>query len=201
MIFARFLNVMLIRRRNTLEGKGAKEDEKAKGDLLVLLSQDRWVRIQGLVNDIKIVTAGHWLRSMTDAEEWVGGGATVIVFLNAALASNATDFGKFILITLLILSAGLLALANQGTNTLHMNGRVIRVIKGPQAYGRRLDMADELISEQGGRTDWAIRMGLVNPDYVPPENRTASDSSKAEQDRKQTDDERNRLTSHQTVVM
>ena len=42
-----------------------------KGDLLVLLSQDRWVRIRGLVDDIKPIVSGAWLRDATTLEKTI----------------------------------------------------------------------------------------------------------------------------------
>jgi hypothetical protein len=57
LIFARFLNMVVIRRRTQIGWKGALEPN-VKGDLLVLLSQDRWVRMKGMVDDLKAVTAG-----------------------------------------------------------------------------------------------------------------------------------------------
>ncbi|KAL3253325.1 hypothetical protein ABHI18_009580 [Aspergillus niger] len=68
--------------------------ETGRSDLLVLLSQDRWVRIQGAIDDVKAVTAGQWLREMEPYESWVAAIATVLTYLDAALASNATQFGN-----------------------------------------------------------------------------------------------------------
>ncbi|GKZ52484.1 hypothetical protein AnigIFM49718_000366 [Aspergillus niger] len=132
-------------------------------DLLVLLSQDRWVRIQGAIDDVKAVTAGQWLREMEPYESWVAAIATVLTYLDAALASNATQFGKLLLVLLLIVSAGLLAGANQfTTNKLQMHGNVLEVRGKPHKYQRRLDMAEQLIAEHGGKRGWALRLGLIN---------------------------------------
>lgn len=103
LIFARFCNVMVIRRRPQIGWKGASEPG-VKGDLLVLLGQDRWVRIQGAVDDLKAVTSGQWLRDMTLAEASVIAIATVLVYLNAALESNVSQSGKILLLILLITS-------------------------------------------------------------------------------------------------
>jgi hypothetical protein len=50
-----------------------------KGDLLVLLSQDRWVRIRGLVDDLKAVASGSWLRKPTALEQFMTTLATILV--------------------------------------------------------------------------------------------------------------------------
>ncbi|KAF9525596.1 hypothetical protein CPB83DRAFT_859270 [Crepidotus variabilis] len=36
-----------------------------KSDLLVLLSQDQWVRMKGIVDDLKAATSGQWLHDQT----------------------------------------------------------------------------------------------------------------------------------------
>jgi hypothetical protein len=57
---------------------GALEPD-VQGDLLVLLSQDRWVRIRGLVDDLKAMTSGSWLREATASEQVVTTLATLSV--------------------------------------------------------------------------------------------------------------------------
>ena len=163
LILVRLCNVIVLRRRAEVGWKGASEPG-VNGDLLVLLSQDRWVRIRGAVDDLKAVTSGQWLRDPTFWESSVTACATVLVYLDAALASNMFQTGKVMLIGLLILSAGLLAISNEKTDHLQMYGRVIKVDGNPpKKYTRRLEMAHELIKETG-RTDWAVRMGLINAD-------------------------------------
>ena len=159
--FARLCNVIVLRRRTEVGWKGAPEPG-VKGDLLVLLSQDRWVRITGMVDDLKAVTSGQWLREMSFVEGSVVAFSTILVYLDAALASNVAQAGKVMLVALLIISAGLLAISNQKTDHLQMYGCVIkRDGNPPKKYKRRLDLANELVRETG-RTDWAVRMGLIN---------------------------------------
>ncbi|PWY63833.1 hypothetical protein BO83DRAFT_382423 [Aspergillus eucalypticola CBS 122712] len=187
MILARALNVVLIRLRSQMNWIDARSrldwigaSETGRSDLLVLLSQDRWVRIQGAIDDVKAVTAGQWLREMEPYESWVAAIATVLTYLDAAFASNATQFGKLLLILLLIVSAGLLAVANQFTTILQMHGNVLEVKRRSDKYGRRLDMASELIAEHGGKRGWALRLGLINSeDYFDSdvESRGCSASS------------------------
>ncbi|KAG9947098.1 hypothetical protein KCU85_g5923, partial [Aureobasidium melanogenum] len=162
LVFARLCNVFVVKKRVERAGewKGASEPG-VQGDLLVLLSQDRWIRIQGAVDDLKAVTSGQWLAEMTPLESAVSALATVLVYLDAALTSNASQLGKIILLILLIGSAGFLAIANEQTEALHMHGRVLQVQKGRKAYDRRLSMAKELI-HSSGRSDWALKLGLVN---------------------------------------
>ncbi|GAW18789.1 hypothetical protein ANO14919_082710 [Xylariales sp. No.14919] len=163
LILSRFCNFVVIYRRSKPGWAGASEPGN-HGDLIVLLSQDRWIRIQGAVDDIKLVTSGQWLRDQTKTESWATALATVIVYLDAALVSNLTQFGKILLLVLLILSAGLLAIANGETKDLHMHGRIVSVQGIRKKYDRRLELARELIREMGGRNDWAVRLGMIVED-------------------------------------
>lgn len=159
LMLARLCNVVVIRRRAVSGWAGAPEPG-VEGDLLILLSQDRWVRITGAVDDLKLVTSGQWIRDQTYIEGWVTALATVVVYLTAALASNVKQFGKILLLALLIGSAGLLAVANVATDELQMHGRILRVDADRKAYQRRLDLANELIKETR-RDDWAVRLGII----------------------------------------
>ncbi len=161
LIFARFCNTVIIRRRSRVGWKGASEPG-VRGDLLILLSQDRWVRMRGAVDGLKTVTSGQWLHEMTFVESSVAAFATLLVYLDAALASNLKQSGKVLLLVLLIGSAGLLAIANVRTDKLQMHGNIVKLDGPRKKYGRRRDMADELIKETG-REDWAIRLGLIVP--------------------------------------
>jgi len=160
LMLARLCNIIIVRRRSQVGWKGASEPG-VKGDLLILLSQDRWVRMKGNVDDLKAVTSGQWMRDMTFAESSVAAIATTLVYVDAVLASNAQQIGKIILMVLLLLSAGLLGYSNDQIEALQMFGRSIRAVGQPKAYKRRLDLANELI-EETGREDWAFRIGMIN---------------------------------------
>src|SRR6202011_327668 len=114
LVFARLLNVVVIKRRSTIGWKGALEPG-VNGDLLVLLSQDRWIRIQGLVDDLKAVTAGQWLRDETPVESFCVGFATLLVYASAVLAGNASTVGNLLLACLMLISVGMLGLCNTAT--------------------------------------------------------------------------------------
>ncbi|KAK8217151.1 hypothetical protein M8818_001403 [Zalaria obscura] len=161
LIFSRFCNIIVIRRRSITGWKGASEPG-VQGDLLILLSQDRWIRLRGTVDDLKAVTSGQWLREPTFFEGSVAALATVLVYLDAALASNTYQLGKILLLVLLISSAGLLAITNEKTEVLQMHGKLIQVDGKRKKYDRRLTMAEELIRETG-RQDWAVRLGMIVP--------------------------------------
>jgi hypothetical protein len=163
LITARFLNTVVLKRRAQKGWKGAPEPG-VEGDLLVLLGQDRWVRMRGLVDDLKTVTAGQWLRDQTTIEGFATAFATLLVYSAAALASNASKVGSLFIVTLLLVSVGLLGLCNALTHDLQMYECKVHVIDRPKKYSRRLEMAKELIEEVGS-DDWAISMGLI---LAPP---------------------------------
>ncbi|KAK0451155.1 uncharacterized protein EV420DRAFT_1482565 [Desarmillaria tabescens] len=170
LVLARLINVVVIKRRSVMGWKGAPED--GDGDLLILLSQDRWVRLQGSVDDLKAVTAGEWLREMSDEESFAVAFATLLVYLSAALAGNASKVGSLLIAGLLLCSVALLGLCNSLTKCLQMYGRVVRTEGAPKKYKRRLDMAGELI-DVAKSEDWAIRMGLIIPKEVLSKKRAS----------------------------
>ena len=161
LMLARLLNTVVIKRRSKMRWKGTPEPD-VHGDLLVLLSQDRWVRIRGLVDDLKAVTAGQWLRDETTLESYCVSCATLLVFVSAVIASNASTIGGLMITCLLLISAALLGLCNSLTSRLQMFARTIHQEGEPKAYNRRLDLSKELI-EETGRDDWAIAMGMIVP--------------------------------------
>jgi hypothetical protein len=160
LILARFINVVVIKRRAKLGWKGISE-KGVKGDLLILLSQDRWIRLQGLVDDLKAVTAGQWLRDESPIEGFSTSFATLLVYLAAALASNASTVGSLFILVLLFASVAMLGLCNTLTESLQMHDCIVNVVGKPKSYIRRLDMAKDMIDCHNGRNDWAIGMGLI----------------------------------------
>ena len=170
LIIARVINVIVIKRRSQQGWKGGIEEDHIESDLLIVLSQDRWVRMRGLENDVKAVTAGCWLRDMTPVEEFATSVATVLVYASAALAGNSSTMGSLMLALLLLISAGLLAVANSKTKQLHMFGRTVEVRGEPKPYKRRRLMVDELIAETGNN-DWAVNMDLIPRPTGPSKGR------------------------------
>ena len=161
LMLARLLNVIVIKRRAKLGWKGYREEQGTRGDLIILLSQDRWVRLRGYVNDQKIVTSGSWLADMTLLDIIATNFGIVLTYLSPALSSNATTTGNVLICGLLLASAALLGICNMATEDLRMYGRTVRVV-GRKAYDRRLTLAHELI-EETGRDDWAIGLGMITP--------------------------------------
>ena len=161
------LNWMLVRLVNTLvmlrrarQGWKGEPEPGQQSDLLILASQDRWIRIKGAVDDVKAVTSGEWLREFTLSENAFVAFATLLTYANAGLASNSSPVGQVVLLVLLCSSGALLGLANEYTDSLAMYGRVIERVGPRTKYKRRLELAEQLIAETG-REDWAIKLGMI----------------------------------------
>lgn len=163
------LSLRVLLRSSPRAWHGASEPG-VRGDLLVLLSEDRWIRMQGLVDDLKAVTSGSWLprrpdrpkELVVDALQWT---SRMLVYFAVVALANARDVEKVVLMCAVLLSHGGLAWCNSQTKELVMNGRRVRVVDSPASvkkYSRRLEMAEELIREMG-RSDFAVRLGLINP--------------------------------------
>lgn len=170
LMFARLLNVCAIRSRARPSWHGQSEPGQM-GDLLVLLSQDRWLRIKGPVDDLKAVTSGQWLRDQTFFESILSGFATFLVYSDAVLAANMTDTGILILFLLLITSAGLLAITNEYTTAFCMHGCTIQVQDRTERFGRRLGLVEALRQEKDrnvtGMESAFVQLGMV-PAKQPP---------------------------------
>ncbi|KZV75959.1 hypothetical protein PENSPDRAFT_646760 [Peniophora sp. CONT] len=162
LVSSRAVNVIVLRRRAVVGWKGIKEPG-VQGDLLVLLSQDRWIRLRGAVDDIKLVTSGQWVRNLEPLEGFAVASATLLVYGAAVLTPNASTVGCLCIGALLIFSAALLGMCNAVTADLRMFNRSVYQQKPPKAYARRVHMAEEMIGEHGGRREWAVGMGLVLP--------------------------------------
>ena len=164
---SRFINIEIFKERALTQWHGAKEPG-VNGDLLVLLSQDRWIRLKGPVDALKAVTSGRWLRDMTRLERSAENVAKMLVYACAAIAApNATSMGGLALVCVLLGSASLLSCANLliDTETLCMHDCVLAVKERSKQYVRRLDLAHELIKETG-RDDWAKQLGMIKGDAV-----------------------------------
>ena len=159
LIASRFLNILAIRMRLAPQWHGAAEPG-VKGDLLVLLSQDRWVRIKGWVDDLKAVTSGQWLQDPTLLGQCLVDAGTVLVYASVVMGFNASQKGALMVVTLLLGSSVLLSISNsRSRKRFWMHGRVVHMER-VQKYGRRRILTDELIGESG-RDDWAMQMGMI----------------------------------------
>jgi hypothetical protein len=159
LVLTRLTITLLIRRRSTPGWFGAPEPG-VQGDLLVLLSQDRWTRIRGAVDDLKAVTSGTWLRDPTTFEGYASAASTLLLYATAGIVGNASVDGQVVLAGLVVGSVAVMAVLNSSTAVSVMHGRTL-VVERRRGYRRRLEMAEELVKEVG-REDWAIKLGMIN---------------------------------------
>ncbi|KAK0472540.1 hypothetical protein IW261DRAFT_1507952 [Armillaria novae-zelandiae] len=169
LVLSRTINVFVIKRRasDSSRWKGGEEPGNPDGDLLIVLSQNRWVRLRGKLSDVKKVTAGQWLREMTVYENLAISSATVLVYASAAFVGNATNVDGWLIACLMLWSLALLGWCNAKTQCLQMYNCIVRVDleKPMKYYPRRLTMVKHFI-EESGRSDWAVRMGLIMEDVL-----------------------------------
>jgi hypothetical protein len=169
LILVRALNIIAIYLRTAPQWHGQPEPD-VNGDLLVLLSQDRWVRLRGPVDDLKATTSGQWLRESTVIGSTLQGAAWLLAHGTAGLAVGMSNRGASIVIGLLVASVALVGLVNARTKVLWMNGCVLEVDRnrGVNKYARRLDMVEQMLREEG-RNDEAMRLGLARMGVTVPE--------------------------------
>ena len=148
LIFTRLLNVIIIQRRAALGWKGAPEPG-VQADLLILLSQDRWIRMRGLVDDVKAVTSGQWLREPTFMESSFASFAMLLVYVDAVLWKNAQWDSQAMFLILLLASSAYMGICNQAISEFRMYNKIIAADGEPKKYKRRLELAEELIKETG----------------------------------------------------
>lgn len=159
LVLIRSINAIVIRSRAYVGWHGQSEPGH-QGDLFVLLSYDRWIRIQGEVDDLKAVTSGRWLHRPTVLQDTISGCAKLLSYMAPALVFNATYEGQVAIAVMFLVNAAVLGAANHLTATLCMKDRVLRVEGHPKAYKSRNVLASELIANSG-RVDWAIAMSLI----------------------------------------
>ena len=167
---ARALNIASLIHRAKGTGWHGASEPGVQGDLLVLLSQDRWVRITGQVDDLKAVLSGQWLREPSAEDSMATTAATMMVYIAAGLSINMGWQIKWTLLIMLILSGMLGTATNNNRKHLVMHGRKLAVdeaIAEPvKRYKRRLDLVDELLSEEG-RNDVAMKRALRGMGMMP----------------------------------
>ena len=169
LLLSRLLSAVSLRACTQPSWHGASEPG-VKGDLLVLLSEDRWIRMKGLVDDLKAVTSGSWLSrprypAMMGTFDW---SARMLVYGAVVVLAGTSDGENFTLVGTVVVSHLILMVENARATELVMNGRTVRLSRRPDAvkqYGRRLEMAQELVAEMG-RSDFATRLGMINPELA-----------------------------------
>ena len=131
LILIRLIHLLELRHRSQPGWFGAPEPG-VQGDLFILLSQDRWVRIRGTVDDLKALTSGTWLSEPTPLETFFSAVAKLLVHANVAVAGHATDAGVYTIVAMLLVNGGLLAFDNLRIQSLKMYGRTMEAEGEPK---------------------------------------------------------------------
>ncbi|KAH6604351.1 hypothetical protein Trco_007797 [Trichoderma cornu-damae] len=85
--------------------------------------EHRRVILRGQDADLRAVTTEAWLRAKTALEGYLEAMSKLIVYLVASLSGNLSQAGAIVLMSLLLVSAGLLGLSNAHATGLQMRGR------------------------------------------------------------------------------
>ncbi|PBK70179.1 hypothetical protein ARMSODRAFT_995135 [Armillaria solidipes] len=117
------------------------------GDLLILLSRDRWIRLHG-----STTTAGQWLRDRSIVEGFTISFSTLLVYAAVIVTFNASTVGILMIACLLLCSSALLSFCN---SLMPMFNCIVQVDGESKEYKQRL--------QKSARSDWAIRLGLIVP--------------------------------------
>lgn len=83
--------------------------------------------LRGMDSDLRALTTQTWLRDKSTLDGYLEAAAKLLVYLVAAFSGNLSQAGAIVLMSLLLVSAGLLGLSNAHARELRMNGRVARL--------------------------------------------------------------------------
>ncbi|SJL17770.1 uncharacterized protein ARMOST_21332 [Armillaria ostoyae] len=145
-MLSRLINVVVVRRRSKRWEVVRQFD--VEDDLLVLLSQDRWFRLQGISDDLKIITSHQW-REKSAAEGLAVSFARLLVYITVGLCPFVSTLGTLTIACLLLCSSALLGLCNFLMLCLQVFNYVVRVEGKPRRYQGKNAMANEMIDKSG----------------------------------------------------
>jgi hypothetical protein len=106
----------------------------------------------------------------------------MMVWVVVVVLGGASEREKGMLVGAVLLGHLILVYENARAGELVMNGRTVCVAEAPDAvkrYGRRLELAEELIKEVG-RSDFAVRLGMINPEQVKDIGKDDGDETRNE---------------------
>ncbi len=132
---SKMINLVVARHRSVQDLSGEPGGEY---DLLIRLSQDRWIRLQGAEADLRTVVACQGLRVQSGMEGCAVSFGTISVYLAVALSPNVSPVGSLVIIFLVFCSSIFMALYNSLTPCLQTLNRVVRVEGEPTRYEERI---------------------------------------------------------------
>ncbi len=165
LVLSRLIHVVVARRiwrskqRSSL---GKKSD--VEGALVIILSQDRWILLQGVEDDLQTVIASRDTTVTEQFHERIAlSFALLPVYIATVFSFYTSTVGRMMITCLLLCSSAILSLSNTLTPCLRLPDCSVCVQGPPKKYNQRSEMAKELI-EASGRDGWAIALGLVTPE-------------------------------------
>ncbi|KAK0229175.1 hypothetical protein EDD85DRAFT_138137 [Armillaria nabsnona] len=136
LVISRLIDLVVAMRRSTQDLSG--EPGVGEYDLLIRLSQDRWIRLRGMEVDLRAVIACQGMRPRSTMEGFTVFIGTVSAYLAVALFPNASPVGCWVIVCLVFSSSIFVALRNSLMPCLQTVGRVVRVVGEPRRYEERL---------------------------------------------------------------
>ncbi|KAL9469194.1 hypothetical protein ACSS6W_010888 [Trichoderma asperelloides] len=106
-----------------------KREDTGMTEYTIDWGQNRRVILKGLDTDLRAVTTETWLRAKTTLEGYLEAMSKLIVYMVASLSGNLSEAGAIVLMSLLLVSAGLLGLSNAHATSLQMHGRRVGRLK------------------------------------------------------------------------
>ncbi|GFP59530.1 hypothetical protein TASIC1_0013022600 [Trichoderma asperellum] len=106
-----------------------KREDTGMTEYTIDWGQNRRVILKGLDADLRAVTTETWLRAKTTLEGYLEAMSKLIVYMVASLSGNLSEAGAIVLMSLLLVSAGLLGLSNAHATSLQMHGRRVGRLK------------------------------------------------------------------------
>lgn len=139
LMISRVLNIWAIKQRSASRPSGSKpvspEDTESANkatEYTIDLGMGRRVVLRGSEGDLQAVTTQSWMRHKTNMEGYFEAAAKLIVYMVAAFSGNMTQAGSFIIMALLLISAGCLGLSNANADGFKMHGRVAKPERKPK---------------------------------------------------------------------
>ncbi len=143
---SRMINFVVARRRSIQDFSGEPGSEY---DLLIRLSQDRWIRFRGAEADLRTVVACQGLHARSGMEGFAVSFGTISVYLAVALSPNISPVGSLVIICLVFCSSIFMALRNSLMPCLQTLNRVVRVEGEPTRYEERISQGNTGEDERG----------------------------------------------------
>lgn len=145
---SRLINLVVAKHRS-IDIEDLSREPGSEYDLLIHLSQDRWIRLRGAEADLRIVVACQGLRVQSAMEGLAVSFGTISVYLAVALSPNISPKGSWVIICLVFCSSISMALHHFLTPCLQTLNRVVRVEGRPTRYGERISQGNTGGDERG----------------------------------------------------